>query len=142
MYRLLAFCVLCILGISGCATRPTQEAFDEQAQQWVGKNADDLVTQKGPPTSAFTLSNGNRVFQYERSANVVTGGGSYTMPTSSYVSSGPAAGTWVQGQAVHAVPIRSSNLNCNLRFTVDTRNTIIGWSKDGNSCVARPEAKK
>ena len=97
------------------------EAFDEQTQQWVGKNADELVTRKGPPTSTFTLSNGNRVFQYESSEN---------WPGAYSIFGGGTS------------PVASANLNCSVRFTVDTSNTIIAWSKDGNYCVAGPEAKK
>ena len=140
--RYFALALLCaVMALSGCATRPTTAAFDEQAQQWIGKNADELVMQKGPPTSTFTLSNGGRVFQYERSVNVVSGGGTYAMPTTTYISSGPNAGTWVQGQAVHSLPVGSKTLNCTVRFTVDTSNTIIAWSKEGNRCVARPTPK-
>jgi len=167
MFRLLAFFIISIVILSGCATRPTQEAFDEQqVQQWIGKDADDLVTQNGPPTSTFTLSNGNRIFQYMHSENVVSGGVSYPMPTipniqyehsenvvsgegsyspmpiPTYIPGGPYGGTGVQGQTAAAIPIHSATLTCNVRFTVDTSNKIIAWSKEGNGCVARPEAKK
>jgi len=136
MFRLLVFPVIYIFILSGCATTATQEAFDEQAQQWIGKNADELVRQKGPPTRTFTLSNGNRVFQYERTEDIVT------MPTTTYVPGGPLGGTLVRGQTVHEDPLRTLILTCSLRFTVDTGNTIIAWSKEGNACVARPDVKK
>lgn len=142
MFRLLAFSIISIVTLSGCATRPTQEAFDQQAQQWIGKNADGLVIQKGPPTSTFTLSNGNRVFQYERSEYVVIGGDTYSMPTTTYIPGGPLGGSRVQGQTILEDPVLSLNLNCSVRYIIDTSNTIIAWSKDGNNCVARPEAGK
>ncbi len=136
MFRLLAFFIISIVTLSGCATTATQEAFDEQAQQWIGKNADELVRQKGPPTRTFTLSNGNRVFEYERTEDIVT------MPTTTYIPGGPLGGTLVRGQTVHEDPLQTLILTCSLRFTVDTSNTIVAWSKEGNSCVAQPDVKK
>mgnify|MGYP001584439521 CR=1 FL=1 len=136
MFRLLAFFIISIVTLSGCATTATQEAFDEQAQQWIGKNADELVRQKGPPTRTFILSNGNRVFQYERTEDIVT------MPATTYIPGGPMGGSMVRGQTVHEDPLRTLILTCSLRFTIDTSNTIIAWSKEGNSCVARPDVKK
>ena len=134
--------VLLALGfILGCANRPTKEAFIERAQAWVGRNADELVIKVGPPTSTFTLSNGDRVFEYQRSQNVTTGGGSYTMPTTTYIPGGPLGGTFVQGQQVHQMPVSSGTLTCNVRYVVDKNNIITSWSADGNACVARPAPK-
>lgn len=141
MFRLLAFSIIFIVALSGCATGPTREAFDQQAQQWIGRNADELVIKKGPPTSTFTLGNGNRVFQYDRSEDVIVGG-TYPMPTTIYIPGGPVGGSWVQGQTAREDPLRYLHLTCSVRYIVDTGNTIIAWSRDGNDCVARPEAGK
>jgi hypothetical protein len=124
--------------IAGCANQPTKEAFVQQAQQWVGQNADALVIRLGPPTSTFTLSDGNRVFQYSKAMDVTSGGGSYIVPTSSYIASGPLAGTWVHGQQAYTLPVTSSHLACDVRYLVDKSNKIIDWSSAGNYCVAVP----
>jgi len=92
---------------------------------------------KGPPTSSATLSNGNRVLQYERSENRVSGGNSYTTYRTVNVN-----GTLVQVPVNNTIPVSSTTRTCDLRFVVDPSNTIISWNKAGNHCVADPEPKK
>jgi hypothetical protein len=134
MSKLLTFAGITAIVLTGCAT---EAAFNEQAQRWVGKNADDLVMQKGPPASSATLSNGNRVLQYERIEHRVSGGQSYTTYRSVNVN-----GTMVSVPVNNTIPVSSKTDTCILRFVVDPSNTIVSWNKTGNDCVAEPDAKK
>ena len=134
MDKLLTFAIISVIALSGCAT---EAAFNEQAQQWVGKNADDLILAEGPPTSSATLSTGGRVLQYERSAHVMSGGNSYTTYRSVYSN-----GLWTSVPVTNTVPVSSHTQSCMVRFVVDQSNTIISWTKEGNRCVAKPLEKK
>jgi hypothetical protein len=108
--RLLIAIVLSFLVLAGCETMELRKVnFAQSNDRFIGKNADDLVMAKGPPTSAFTFSSGGRVLEYSKSWTEVNGGGYFSPP----------------------IYFQKS---CKLRFKISTANIVESWSSEGNAC--------
>jgi hypothetical protein len=70
------------LVLSGCAATK-QEVSDNLGNRFLGKNVDTLVSEFGPPASAFRMSSGETAYVWQLSAvtNINTDGGSGTAKT-------------------------------------------------------------
>lgn len=136
-----------ILVLSACATT---ENFKMKMNSWVGSHVDRLVASYGPPQSSTELSDGGKVIEYVRSRTDQYGGGTYTVPHTTYHSgSGSAYGSgggYAQGtyggtsttyiEKQH--PTYTVTQWCKVRFRVNSRGIITAWRAQGNNCVALP----
>lgn len=126
------------LSLSGCGLQRIKEQkakFKETNNQLVGKTYDDLIKEKGVPTGEAKLTNGGKVVEYSKSSTETSGGGSYSVPTTTYVPNPyGGAGAWVRGQQQRHTSVSSETLNCNLNFVITPQNIIESWKADGNKC--------
>lgn len=132
--------LLAVVALAGCAA-----GFEKKLQTWVGAPVDSLVSSWGPPQSAFPLNNGGQVIEYSRSGSMTLPGAMYTTPqtthhsgtASIYGTGGSATGNY-QGTSTTYVtqrgPSTNINLNCVVRFTVDSAGYITKWAWQGNNC--------
>lgn len=127
--------VLSVLAFVGCKTMEQRKTeFAENTDRFIGKNADDLVIAKGPPSNTYTLSTGGKVFEYSKSAMVTRGGGSTTVMKSTYVPNSSGYGSWVQVPTQQANPVYSREQSCKILFQVSPANIIDSWKAEGNAC--------
>ena len=130
----LVVAVLIIFMMTGCVNMAERKAtFAQGMDTFVGKNADDLVIAKGPPTSTFRLSSGGQVFEYAKSQTVMRGGGSYTVMQPVYVG-GTNGGGWLSVPTQQSTPVSSYQYSCKLLFKISAANKVESWSSEGNSC--------
>jgi hypothetical protein len=106
-----------------------QQLFVARMDAWVGQHADDLARSLGPPTSAYTLSNGGRVLQYAKTETTTSGGGSYTVNTPVQTPSG-----MVNVPQQRTRPVVTATTHCTLLFSVSPAHVIESWKADGNAC--------
>jgi len=130
--------------LSGCIV--TAEQVRERMYAWVGVAEQKLISQKGPPSSVYTMSSGDRVLTYSYDQKIQTGGGTRTVPTTttatgrhSFVGSSGYrtvdSSYTVHGQQVVVEPVQSFSLTCEASFTVsDGYITDVSWR--GNNCGA------
>jgi hypothetical protein len=127
--------ILMFTMLTGCVSMEQRKAtFNQSLDIYVGKNADDLVLAKGPPTSSFTLSTGAKVFEYSRSQTVNRGGDSYTTLQPVFVPSANGGGSWVSMPTQRATPMYSYEYFCKVLFKISPVNIVESWSAQGNGC--------
>ncbi len=123
------------LAVVSCATTAKDLAkFTAANDQFIGKNADELVLAKGPPVRTFTLSSGSQVFDYSSSHVETRGGGSYTQTRQVNERNKDGTWTWKTVPTEKSVPIRSEEKTCKLLFIVSQSNRVESWSHEGNGC--------
>ena len=126
--------MLLLATLASCTSLEQRKAsFAQTVDIYVGKNADDLVLAKGPPSSSFTLSTGAKVFEYSRSQTVMRGGNSYTTMQPVYVPNANG-GSWVSVPTQQATPVSSFEYNCKILFKISPANIVESWSAQGNGC--------
>lgn len=126
--------ILMFAVLTGCVSMEQRKAtFNQSLDIYVGKNADDLVLAKGPPTSSFTLSTGAKVFEYSRSQTVNRGGDSYTTLQPVFLPSANG-GSWVSMPTQRTVPLSSYEYFCKVLFKISPTNLVESWSAQGNGC--------
>lgn len=125
----LALALLC-----GCASQAQRKAkFYQSLDPFVGGTADDLVLAKGPPSSAFTLTTGGRVFEYAQRQSVTSGGGSYPIGGPVLVSDRHGGG-WVVPPVYHSIPVTTTEYYCRVLIRISPANLVESWSWEGNGC--------
>lgn len=74
--------VLAVAVLAGCAAT-RQEVSDKLGSRFLGKSVDTLVSEFGPPTSAFKMNSGETAYVWQLSAvtNINTSEGSGTAKT-------------------------------------------------------------
>lgn len=103
-----------VLLLAGCAT---EGKFREKLQTYVGTDVNSAIEHLGPPTSVYTMPNGNKSYTWMRSAG--------SMAMASYNPYGYSAyGT-------------SFMIYCKVTMTANASNEIINWHYEGNQCVSR-----
>lgn len=123
---------------AGCETQQIKEQhakFEEKNNQFIGKTYDDLIRGKGVPTGEATLSDGSRVVEYLSSETMISGGGSYPVPVSTYVpNQSGTGGVWIYGEKERNVPVSSRTSWCKLDFILSAKSIIQSWKAEGNHC--------
>jgi hypothetical protein len=120
--------------LTGCVSMEQRKAtFNQSLDIYVGKNADELVLAKGPPTSSFTLSTGAKVFEYSHSQTVNRGGDTYTTLQPVFVPNANG-GSWVSIPTQRATPLSSYEYFCKVLFKISPANIVESWSAQGNGC--------
>lgn len=118
--------------VSACTpSQIRREAYAEKMQLWVGKSADDLIVSLGPPTRAADLSTGGRVLEYSDDRTTVSGGGTQTVYTRTYV---PSSNTWVTIPQQQATPVTTQRRICRTLVQVSPANVITSVTAEGNGC--------
>ncbi len=81
----------------GACQLPTREAYRDNVQTWIGRHSDDLVIAWGPPDRAIDLSDGGRLYEYDRQQQRVVPGPRYpdTVPVLTHDRFGRARVTYV-----------------------------------------------
>jgi hypothetical protein len=102
--------------LGGCATTAN---YEKMLNSWIGIHSDQLVLKWGPPSSAYTLSDGRRIFEYSSRRNTFIGGG--TVPTGAVVPTS----VYIADERV-----------CITRFTIDALGTVRSWTWQGDDCTA------
>lgn len=123
--------VVCALLMVGCAsTQQRKGEFTVAMDAWIGKSADDLVLDKGPPTGSFQLSNGQRILEYLEKETVINRSSGFAASTG--IVSGD--GSWFFIPRYTFAPDRSTTWTCKVLFTVTPQNIIESWKSQGNNC--------
>jgi hypothetical protein len=112
--------------LTGCATiQPipsTQQAYEQWlADNWTGKDVNVLIYSWGPPTSTFTMPNGDKMFTW---ANIkigptVTSGRSNKVYGTTYSNSISFTNTW----------------DCFTTAITNSAGIISSWKMSGNNCL-------
>lgn len=104
--------ILLIL-VSSCVTeQQATDNFRRIMNEWVGHDVNEMIDSWGPPQNVYVMSNGNKVYTWERHSS--------PMAMSNY--------------NYHAVYTYSFQYWCKTNFTVSKHGTIIGWNAHGNAC--------
>lgn len=113
------------LSISGCATQAKYKAV---LDSWIGKPEQSLVDAWGYPANQMTAPNGNKVYVYSSSGQIVM---PTTTTTNAHVTGygnsayGTATTTSYGGQVI--------NLGCTTYFEI-YGGTVVRWNYQGNNC--------
>jgi len=123
--------VFCALFVLGCAsTQQRKSDFTVSMDSWVGKSADDLVSEKGPPTGNFQLSTGQRILEY-LDKDTVSGSTSGFSASTGAVS---GSGSWFFMPQLMFSPESATTRSCKVLFTITAKNIIESWKYEGNNC--------
>lgn len=129
--------MLALSALAACQL-PTREAYRDNVQTWIGRHSDDLVTAWGPPDRAIDLSDGSRLYEYDRQQQRVVPGPRYaqTVPVWTRDRFGRArlsyVTVWRDG------PSSLVQDRCVTRFRVDRDRRVQEAAFAGNACVAYP----
>ena len=138
MKKVVCLCVLLALVSSGCETQRIKERqarFEEKNNRLIGKSYDDLVGGVGVPTGEAKLSDGSRIVEYLNRQTMISGGGSYPVPISTYIPNrNGVGGFWVYTEGERTISITSNTYYCKLDFTVSAQNIVQSWKAEGNQC--------
>jgi hypothetical protein len=101
--------IVTLLALSACASAPTAttEKFDAQCKSWVGKQASDLVSAWGVPTSDYKVDESTKLIEYNRQ------NGSALMPS--------------------PIGYQSVSMGCKITFT-SKDGVIANYRWQGNTC--------
>lgn len=134
---LLAVAALAASIPAGC-TFPTQQAYRDSVQTWVGRPADSLVMAWGAPNRSFDFSDGGRLLEYDRQqTRYVSGPPIYDrVPVRVRDSSGNRRLQYVS--VLRDTPGYYDIDRCVTRFRVGRDNRIQEASFNGDWCVAYP----
>jgi len=135
MKKLTYLFALAIL-LSGCATTAKYEAL---LNTWTGCSEESLIASWGTPQNEYHMSNGKKVIEYARGANVPIGGYSYTEPQTTYHQGwignrgyGGTSTTYV----TKTTPVYNIPVWCKTSFIIDSNGRIESWRWEGNNCVS------
>jgi hypothetical protein len=138
MIRSMVLMVVGAAALMGCATR---ENYESSLNAWIGRKSNDLAASWGPPTSTDKLSDGAMVLKYDKQRGQTVPTGQILPQTTSYVrgpfrDTGPGT-TYGQstGYVIGASPVRVIR-ECITTFRTDSAGTILGWTAEGNDCIA------
>lgn len=129
---ILAAAILAVGGLAGCAPQPGPAEFDamlepfraraDAMRTWIGKDADELIKQWGPPLRDFRMENGNRILEYGHDAKP-----------------GPVVAKRSAGSPPADLAYKDQGgISCGITITASPKNIIIKWTDKGNSCVTKP----
>ena len=108
--RFLSF--LLAVALIGCSSRSIENSHTA-LDTWVGADADELISEWGPPTNSHGLDSGGKVLSYSWSS---------TGKMTQVLSSGIA----------YSVPIVRS---CDVLFRVDDSGAVTSSKLSGNACA-------
>ncbi len=138
MKKIIGLCAILAFAFSGCGTQRIKELqakYEAMNDQFIGKTYDELVRGKGVPTGEAKLTDGSRIVEYFSSETIVSGGGSYPVPVSTYVpNQNGVGGVWIYGEKERSFPVSSRTYYCKLDFTISHQNLIKSWKAEGNHC--------
>jgi len=123
--------------LAGC-TFPTQQAYQQNVQSWVGRTADSLVAAWGAPDRSYTFADGTRQLEYDRQQmRYIPGAPIYTpVPIWVRTSNGTRRVQYVS--AWRDTPGYLDVDRCLTRFRVGRDDRIQEFSFEGDWCVAYP----
>lgn len=108
--------------VTGCAT---QAKYEAKLNELVGTQIDTVVDTWGYPAGQITAPNGNKVYIYEKNKAFTTSP-SYTTTTDGF---GTATTTGYGGNTYRKW--------CKTFLEIDSKNMILKWKIDGNSCKSK-----
>lgn len=116
--RTALFAALLAVLVAGCASTA---AYEKMLDGWLGKPADALVAEWGPPQATYTYDDGRKSLQYrERSTHTVP-------PVTGYNPYGVQDNTLFSGY--------TRELVCITTFEADAGGIIRSWKWKGNACA-------
>jgi hypothetical protein len=137
MKQFLFICLTSALVLSGCGSlsiKEREKVFMAENNAYIGKTHDELIKGKGVPTGTATLSDGSKVVEYYNVLVEISGGGTFTFPTSAYIRNANGSNTWVYVEHEHALPVRAWNKVCKIDFMVTAKDIVESWKYDGKGC--------
>jgi len=109
--------------IQACATT---EKYEAVLNTWIGHSAEQLVSSWGYPVRIFRGPNGNEVYQYDWSNNVV-------MPTQSYTTVNAVGNTAYANTTTSGGGV--IGMSCSTYFELNEEKKVVTWRYKGNRCV-------
>lgn len=103
-----------LLSLSGCGLMNgyKTQRMETKLNYWKDKDINDVISAWGPPSSVYTMPNGNRMYSWNHS--------------------GPME-VQTDGYGYHVVS-KEVVRNCVVRFVVTTSDIVRGWQWRGNAC--------
>lgn len=109
-----------LLWMTGCATH---QNFVKTYDAWVGQNIHTFVKEAGYPDTTYKLSNGNKVYVYEKTR----------IHSSPAFASVYGYGNWGYYSSMgYGSDIEYET--CKVFLEVNRKGTIVRWGSRGNSC--------
>lgn len=129
--------LLACLALGACQL-PTREAHRDNVQTWIGRHSDDLVIAWGPPDRAIDLSDGGRIYEYDRQQQRVVPGPRYpdTVPVLTHDRFGRARVTYVT--VFRERPGTIVQDRCITRFRIGRDRMVRDAAFGGTACLAYP----
>jgi hypothetical protein len=123
--------------VAGCSF-PTEQAYRDNVQSWVGRPADTLVSAWGAPDRSYTFGDGSRQLEYDRQqVRYIPGAPIYSpVPIRVRDSSGARRVQYVS--VWRDTPGYLDTDRCLTRFRIGRDNRIQEVSFAGDWCVAYP----
>jgi hypothetical protein len=114
---------LAIIGLAGCTT--TEQAATVLHSKWDGQPADNFFLQFGPPASAYTMTDGGKIFSWVGGrANIPLSGSAST--TTNVIGSTAISTTTYQGGGTLA-------LGCSVQIVTTKSGVITAIKPTGDS---------
>lgn len=132
-----------VLLLSGCAT---VEGYRQHMDLLVGQSSDQLQIQWGPPSRTSTLSDGRRLWAYNRMTENHSGG-YWTSQTRTRMetykdSDGKVRSRTVSYSEPYYEPPVTTHSYCETRFIIGPDDKVQSYSFEGDGCVAEELEKK
>lgn len=112
-FRAVVIASMLLAGL-GCATTG---GFKRQMDTWLGGDVNHAMTQWGPPSSSFSMPNGNSQYTWLYVGNTVV--------TTSY------------NQYLNMIQTGAVTYWCQVTLTAERTGRIAAWNARGNACRAR-----
>lgn len=125
------------LVLAACATT---EGYRQQTSLLMGRPANALLVEMGPPVSRDRMAGGGEVWTYYRQRDHYSPGGPRTVQRSRTVTYRDEHGvrrqrieTW--DETVYDPP-REWSTSCETRFVIDRTGIVVDFRFEGSDCVA------
>lgn len=138
--------IIAILGlftITACQTVPMAERAkiyeDSMKNAYIGKSVDSLVLKFGPPDKSHELSDGRKLFQYDKVAKIIPRSrGQFSIGTGfgsgHYGYGGTRFGIGMNFPFPRDTNIDSEEIACSERFIIGKNNNVEAFAFEGKNC--------
>lgn len=121
------------LAAAGCTGPEDVAEEDDALDHWYDKSERALVLKLGAPDAVYEMKDGSRILTWRRSRTENQGGEISTIPETRIVD-----GEKVVVPITRQTPITTRRFTCTTSFEIDPDGYVVGYTAEGNDCVAPP----
>ncbi len=124
---------LLALAAAGCSGADDNAEESEVLDEWYDESERILVLKLGAPDSVYEMKDGGRILTWRHVRTVNQGGEIHTAPETRIVD-----GEKVVVPIISQTPIVTQRYECMISFELDSEGYVVGYTAQGNDCVAPP----